>query len=290
MRVSKTLITALQKLIEGNAVASSQLRNDLAKTLLAEGLLTVKAQGSRRTFHAIDKEALLRFVESHYEEFRDVSHSSLVDKEQLTRSDQAVSSGNSKLVRVRSCPGFPINSYEPINCLLQGQKVVVFPPEGSFMYIDDWQLFTIPKDIIVVGIENMENFRMIRHQRRLFKSVLGDSPLLFVSRYPQSTDLRNWLIQISNQYVHFGDFDLAGLRIFETEFYKYLSNRASFLIPEDIEVRLQNGSTERYNKQYDKFKNYKPTDNRLMTLFNLIHKYHRCYDQEGYIEEDSISL
>ena len=290
MRVSKTLITTLQKLIEGNAVASSQLRNDLAGTLLAEGLLTVKAQGSRRTFHAIDKEALLRFIESHYEEFRDVSHSSLVDKDQLTRSDQAVSSGNSKLVRVRSCPGFPINSYEPINCLLQGQKVVVFPPEGSFMYIDDWQLFTIPKNIIVVGIENMENFRMIRHQRRLFKSVLGDSPTLFVSRYPQSTDLRNWLIQISNLYVHFGDFDLAGLRIYETEFYKYLSNRASFLIPEDIEVRLQNGSTERYNKQYDKFKNYKPTDNRLMTLFNLIHKYHRCYDQEGYIEEDRIKL
>ena len=83
---------------------------------------------------------------------------------------------------------------------------------------------------------------------------------------------------------------MAGLRIYETEFYKHLSNRASFLIPEDIEVRLQNGSTERYNKQYDKFKNYKPTDNRLMTLFNLIHKYHRCYDQEGYIEEDSIKL
>ncbi len=288
MKVSKTLITALQRLIEGNSVASSQLRDDMAKTLLAEGLLTVKAQGSRRTFHAIDKEALLHFLESHYEELRDVSNSSFVDKDQLTRSDQALSSGNSKLVKVRSCPGFPINSYKPINCLLHGQGIVVYPQEGSFLYINDWQSFSIPKDVVLVGIENMENFRMIRKQRTLFESVLGDKPLLFVSRYPQSTNLRQWLQIIPNHYVHFGDFDLAGINIFLTEFQKHLGDRASFLIPSDIEQRLSKGSSARYNAQYGKFHALHCSDKNLQSLIELINKYRRCYDQEGYIKKDNV--
>ena len=288
MKVSKTLITALQRLIEGDSVASSLLRNDMAETLLAEGLLTVKAQGSRKTFHAIDKEALLRFLESHYEEFRDVSDSSLVEKDQLTRSDQALSSGNSKLVKVRSCPGFPINSYKPINCLLHGQRVIIYPPEGSFMYIDDWRSFSVPEDVVLVGIENMENFRMIRKQRTLFESVLGDKPLLFISRYPQSTDLRQWLQTIPNRYIHFGDFDLAGINIFLTEFQKYLGDRASFLIPPDIEQRLSQGSSVRYNAQYSKFHTLHCSDKNLQSLVDVINKYHRCYDQEGYIAKNDI--
>lgn len=38
----------------------------------------------------------------------------------------------------------------------------------------------------VVGVENGENFCRIRSQKYLF----GDNKVLFVSRYPQSADLR----------------------------------------------------------------------------------------------------
>lgn len=69
----------------------------------------------------------------------------------------------------------------------------------------------------------------------------------------QSSDLRTWLQTIPNQYVHFGDFDLAGFHIFLTEFQKHLGTRASFLIPQDIELRIKHGSAERYNDQYQKF-------------------------------------
>ena len=134
-----------------------------------------------------------------------------------------------------------------------------------------------------MGIENMENFRRIRQQKKLFESVLGNMPLLFVSRYPQSTDLRNWLMGIPNRYVHFGDFDLAGIHIFLTEFQKYLGDRASFLIPSDIEQRLTQGSATRYNIQYNKFHTLRCTDTILQSLIELIMNYHKCYDQEGYI-------
>lgn len=271
---------SIQALIAGEQVASSRLSDKLLNELLAEGLLSVVTHGSRKSYRARDIEALKRFLMDKDESYR-ILEVNISD----SRASMAVETGNSKLLKVRSCTGFPVNTYEPITCLLNDKEIVINPPAGSFMFVMDWNAFSIPKDVIVVGVENMENFRMIRQQRALFESEIGNHRFLFVSRYPQSTDLRSWLQTIPNDYVHFGDFDLAGLRIYETEFYIYLFKRASFFIPKDIKVRLQNGSAERYNKQYDKFKDFKPTDNRLLPLYDLIHKYHRCYDQEGYIIE-----
>ena len=282
MKISKTLINTLLQLMDGESVASSTLRKDFAETLLSEGLLTVQTHGSRRAFRAIDAIALKNFLQTHYEELRTVGDRNLDSYE--TRSEQAAETGNSKLVMIRSCPGFPVNCYEPIKCSLSGNDFVINPPDGSFVFIDTWQQFYIPEDVVVVGIENMENFRMIRHQRELFASVLSDTPLLFVSRYPQSKDLRKWLLTIPNRYVHFGDFDLAGINIFLTEFQQFLGARSSLLIPSDIERRLQIGSQERYNSQLSRFRNVKSHDKRIQAVIDLINKYHRCYDQEGYIE------
>ena len=160
---------------------------------------------------------------------------------------------------------------------------MVNPHEGSFLFVTDWKTFVIPRDVIVVGIENMENFRKIRQQRELFESEWGVRHFLFVSRYPQSTDLRSWLLSIPNQYIHFGDFDLAGINIFLTEFHAYLGERSSFFIPEDIEQKLAKGSLERYNAQFQKFKCLTTDISVLQHLIDTINKYHRCYDQEEYI-------
>ena len=268
--------------MKGECVAASILRKDFAEILLAEGLLTVQTHGSRRTVRTINAIALKNFLQAHYEELR--TFGDYIPTSYETRSEQAGKTGNSKLFKVRSCPGFPINSYGPIACSLCGDKFVVNPPEGSFVFIDNWQHFSIPEDIVVVGIENMENFRMIRMQKALFESVLGDKTPLFVSRYPQSIDLRKWLQGNPNKYVHFGDFDLAGIHIFLTEFYKHLGQRSSFLIPSDIESRLSKGSSTRYNDQYGKYHSLRCDIPYLQSLIDLINKYHRGYDQEGYIE------
>ena len=270
---------SIQALISGKQVPSSKLSSKLLDELMAEGLLLVTTRGSRKSYRARDIEALKRYLIDKDENYRmlDVT---VVD----SRASLAEETGNSKLLSVRSCPGFPINSYEPIESLLNGEQFVVNPPEGSFIFIDDWNQFSIPEDVVVVGIENMENFRMIRQQRRLFESMLGDNPLLFVSRYPQSTDLRKWLMNIPNHYVHFGDFDLAGISIFLSEFHSYLgSERSSFFIPKDIEHRLKSGSMRRYNEQFQRFNHIKSDNQELQELIRLIHFYKRGYDQEGYI-------
>lgn len=286
MNISKTLISNLLRLTNGESVAASSLRKDMAETLMREGLLTVRAQGSRRSFRAIDREALKSFVERNYMKM-DLEESLAVydANSNITRAKLAAATGDSKITAVRSCPGFPVNTYVPIDCLLNGTQITIFPPEGSFMFIADWREFKIDSDVVVVGVENMENFRMLSRQRRMFENEIGaDKRLLFVSRYPQSTDLRSWLQSLPNRYIHFGDFDLAGINIFLTEFLQYLGSRASFLIPSDLEERLRNGSADRYNTQYPRFLNLQcPEILELQTVINMINKYHKCYDQEGYI-------
>ena len=274
MAISSSILA----LISGEQVAGSKLSSKLLDELMAEGLLLVVAHGSKKSYRARDTEVLKRYLIDKDESYRmlDVT---VVD----SRASLAEETGNSKLLSVRSCPGFPINSYEPIESLLNGETFVVNPPEGSFVFIDDWIHFSIPADIVVVGIENMENFRMIRQQRKLFESILGDKQLLFVSRYPQSTDLRSWLLTIPNKYVHFGDFDLAGIHIFLKEFHKYLGGRSTYLIPSDIEQRLTKGSQDRYNNQYGKYHTLLCDIPHLQSLIDLINQYHRGYDQEGYI-------
>lgn len=274
---------SLQALIAGETVAGSKLSNRLLAELLNEGLLQVITHGSRKSYRARDIEALRRYLIDKDEVYRilEIGASN-------SRASMAAETGNSKLVMLRSCPGFPVNSYEPIECFLGDEPFMVNPQEGSFLFVTDWEKFTIPKDIVVIGVENMENFRLIRKQRAFFEKYLQTHELsnrvLFVSRYPQSTDLRRWLCTISNHYLHFGDFDLAGINIFLIEFQQYLGKeRSSFLIPDDIESRLNSGSKKRYDEQYYRFKNVSSDVLDLQQLIDFIHHKRRTYDQEGYI-------
>ena len=270
----------LAELLDGRRVASSRLPRKTLDTLIDENLVFVSSRGSKKTIRVRDAEALRRFLIDNDERFRllDIEGSS------HTRSEQASMTGNCKLSVVRSCPGFPVNTAEPIECTLGSRSLTISPTGGTFLFVCDWETLRIPEDVVVVGIENMENFRLAGRQLGLFRSVLGDSRLLFASRYPQSCDLRRWLQSIPNRYVHFGDFDLAGIRIFQTEFERHLGGRASYLIPSDVEDRIRCGSAKRYNDQFCHVGNISSDNPKLQSLIDIINRHRKGYDQEGYIE------
>lgn len=285
MKITASLIDKLLRLRNGESIPASLLRGEWVEELERDGVIVSTSRGSRRTIFAPQPEAFLHALSAFDERLADLDlMRDTLQTNEMPRSVQASATGNSKLLIVRSCPGFPVNSYEPIECWLNGEPFTVNPKEGSFLFVADWNTFMIPQNVIVVGIENMENFRKIRQQRKLFETELGRHQFLFVSRYPQSTDLRSWLIRLCNRYVHFGDFDLAGINIFLTEFYRFLGDRSTYLIPSDIGLRLANGSTTRYNEQYEKFHNICCDNRKIQLLIDLINKYHKGYDQEGYIE------
>lgn len=281
----------LTALARGEAVGGSRLKGELLRQLSQEDMLVATRHGSRMSFRANNPEELAR-------RFRITVLSSDATGDDfanpfasVSRSELVRNFGDSKLVSIRTCPGFPVNVYESLDIELgptgTASKMCLEPLPGAFTFIADWQNFHIGNDVVVVGVENMENFRFVSQQRYLFENL--GVPILFASRYPQSGDLVRWLMSIPNRYIHFGDFDLAGIHIYQSEFRKYLEpSRCEFFIPKNIEELIRNGSQDRYFNQIERFRDLCSDDPRLEYLIGLIHKYHRGYDQEGLILQGSL--
>lgn len=287
-----SLIQAFSALRAGETVPYSRFPADVAEELLLEGGARSIVHGSRKSLKVVSRAAYDVFLRSKglLPEKLEETVDALRNRE--TRGEQVHLTGDSKAVAVRTCPGFPVNVIGPmpLSVRLGERKILLCPCPGSFLYISDFRNFRIPSDAIVVGVENMENFRLPERQTAVWEQIreqYGDGgvpPILLVSRYPQSKDLVSWLQEIPNPYVHFGDFDLAGISIYLTEFYRHLGERSAFFIPEDIEDCLSNGSRKRYDDQFPMYGKMDITDPRLEGLVQHLHRHQKGYDQEGFIE------
>lgn len=131
-----------------------------------------------------------------------------------------------------------------------------------------------------MGIENPENFRHIDKQQHLFTQIQP----LFVSRYPQSSHLIKWLQGITNPYLHFGDFDFSGISMYQSEYKKHLLNRASFFVPPNLEVLLQQfGNKQLFSKQYNPQLHYTSTEENVQQVLELILNNKKVLEQEIFI-------
>lgn len=285
IKLTERLIDNLQQLIDMKRVSYSAFPQSMRDILLEDGLVVVENRGTRRYVRVISVEALKGALPRYNEALRDLEAARALLAHDTSRAAQASLSGNSKTRGQRSCPGFLVNAYDRLDCMLGGRPFAIDPSQGSAVYIADWESLTPPPSVLVVGIENMENFIRIREQRAFFAEYMkgGETGILFVSRYAFSNDLAQWLSRLPNRYLHFGDFDLYGIKIFLTQFKPYVGEKGSFLIPSDIESRLSHGSRQRYDDQYRNCETLSTDDEELNGLIRLIHKYRRAYDQEGYI-------
>ena len=294
MRAS--LIQAFALLREGETVAFSRFPSDVVDELLLEGGVSSIVRGSRKSLKVVSRAAFDVYLRSKGLQPDKLQETVTVLSGADSRASQVQLLGDSKAVAVRSCPGFPVNVIGPLSVRLGERKLLLCPCPGSFLYISDFLQFRIPSNALVVGVENMENFRLPERQTAVWEEIReqfggdGVPPLLLVSRYPQSRDLVTWLQGIPNFYVHFGDFDLAGVHIFLNEFYRYLGpSRSAFYVPSDLsdlEARLSSsGSRERYQDQFKRYGRMPVPDPRLEPLIALLHRHQKGYDQEGYVEE-----
>ena len=285
MKMTLSLIKKLIRLARGETLPASSCHGDIFDEMCGEGILIVTAHGSRKVVRAASEVVFREYVVTKFGVTSLENAERLFESSDNNRSTQVNVTGDSKFVRRRSFFGFLVNSYSPIHAALHGKPFVINPQPGSFVFVADYTDFLIPANVTVVGIENSENFRYIERQRDFFNSQIGSGDILFVSRYPQGGDLLRWLKSIPNRYIHFGDLDLAGVAIYQNEFYKHLGSQASFLVPNDYCERLMAGSRERYDTQYVKYRDMKIVDSRLEPLVRYIHQAHRGYDQEGFIDK-----
>lgn len=268
-------------LASGEEIPASRLRHPIVNDLISEGIIYKKGR-IKSTLQILNKEQLYLYLRNHFAINDLYSYIEIYKKENLTRTELVMIAADSKLKSVRTFKGFLVNCYIPIQATLNSESIIIYPKEGIFNFIYDFENFIPEPDITIVGIENPENFRYIHKQRYLFKNL----KTLFVSRYPQnqSKDLIKWLQSLPNNYLHFGDFDFAGIGIYLNEFKKYINDRANIFIPDNIDSLIKNsGSKKRYDEQKINFDISKIKEENLLELIASIHNHKKGLDQEIFI-------
>lgn len=154
-------------MLKGEEIASSKLSPRLTALLRQEGLLMLKNNGSRckyRIAEAMRESCRTLLVQDFglkcsLEEWISASSS------MQTRADMVRMVGDSKAKKVNTFRGFLVDCYVQIDAMLEGKPFILHPMEGSSVFINQPDRFEIPEDVIVVGMENAENFMQIRLQR-----------------------------------------------------------------------------------------------------------------------------
>jgi hypothetical protein len=285
MKLPLNIAEKLLLLVSGEKIPSSKLKHEIIKDLISEGIIH-KPGKLKSTVQLANNQQLKLYLENRFA-IKDLhTYIETFKKEDLIRADLVSVAADSKLKAVRTFKGFLVNCYSPALVTLNGQSLSILPTNGTFNFIYDFESFIPEKEITIVGIENPENFRHISKQKYLFQNIKP----LFVSRYPQnqSKDLIKWLQSIPNAYLHFGDFDFAGIGIYLNEFKKHFDNKAKFFTPNNIDkIIKESGSKKRYDEQKINFDIRKIKEENLLQLLDSIHRHKKGLDQEIFINEKS---
>jgi len=278
MIIPNRIAEKLMQLSRGETIPTSSAKHSVIEEMIAEGIIERKGR-IQKTLSVFNKSAFQTYLNNKFgiSDLEQYIHT--LQQENVSRSELIEISANSKLKKARTFRGFLINCFYPVQATINKKATILNPTEGTFLFIYDFESFTIPSDITIVGVENPENFRYIEKQKYLFENITP----LFVSRYPQnqSKDMIQWLQTIQNQYIHFGDFDLAGIGIYLNEYQKYLGNRASFFIPENIEKMIEvYGNRYLYNIQKENFEKDKIAEKNILKLIDVIHLHRKGMEQE----------
>lgn len=280
MKLPLSIGKKLLQLVEGQSIPSSQFPKQWQELLLEEGILEKQVIGrTKYRLHLHSESALQRYLTNKYNINDLAKYIYSLEKDNLTGAEAQEVASNSKL-RKSSFSGFLVSSNYPVQAKLGGQDFIIQSIPGSFVFIEDYPSFSIPKTFTVVGIENPENFKNPLSNDSLFNQY---NPL-YVCRYPQSNALVTWLRQIPNPYLHFGDFDLAGIAIYEREFRRWLGKRASFFIPANIRTLIKYyGNRTLYEQQFPHYRNFTTSDPKCRELLDIMHELRMGLEQEYFV-------
>ena len=235
MKYSAKTIRTLIRLRDGDTVNEGEFRSGQMKELLTvlnsqNALSFVRIGRSRGAYKAITPE---RFTAACVEYDRTLSDLEaalrLAENEISSRAEKVALFGNSKQDGAdRTVKGFTLIADRELTVSYLGRILFIGPLTG--LHVVDRNALIIPKESTVIMAENAECFYDLRWIPNIgLKPENG--PYIIMCRFPICEEGKLWLESLTNRLLYFGDFDLAGIRIYETEFKRRLANKISFIVP-----------------------------------------------------------
>lgn len=280
----------LKSLSLGERFPISNLKGNIFQHLLDEHVLSKYKKGNGWMAFADNPQDLLNHLNNKYikcplDDFIQKMEDVEEEINELKRVDNVLMRGNSKCKKTHPMNGFLVKSLDPIDVSLSGNNLLLSPDIWPICFVPNPEGFKIPSDVTIVMVENPENFIHIEKQKEFFKG----HRTLFTTYYPRDThrNLVTWLGSLPNPYIHYGDFDLAGIHIYQHVYRKHISGPSSFFVPEFIDKLIHRfGETELYNKQLPYRDSILPNEPGIKRLLDIIDREHKGLEQEIFNSEE----
>lgn len=276
-KLSLSLAMALQRLAEEKTLKGSAISDKaLLDALEEDGIVRVQITGRRsRVVWLSDEKRLGTFLKE-YCAINDLGlYIKAAQKDERSRSENAQASSDSKVHRTQVQSGLYIASYQELEIRIEDEETRFFTPPKSTLFVHRSAALEIGDDVLIIGVENFENLTRIGEQRALFEEKRKK---LFIYRNAAMLD---FVAQNGNDYLHFGDFDLAGVHIYLNEIVPRLSHeRHRFFIPENIASLLGQGSSKDYFMHSRKYPALRSKEPYLQAFIDLLHVSKRSLHQE----------
>ena len=183
---------------------------------------------------------------------------------------------SSKAKDSKSLKGLYVSSLNAIDIKLNDEVVNIIPNSGLGYFLFYTQKIELFDSTVIVGVENYQVIWFAQKYKQFFEN----SNILFVVINPYMLE---WIATLENEYIHFGDYDLAGINIYLNKIVPKLQNskRYSMFIPDNIEFLIEeHGDCELYEKQ-KQYKNLMTDDVKINALIQSIQDNKKSIEQEG---------
>lgn len=277
-KISRSFALNLQRLAAGAALNASAFGNKRKLDILVEDHAVVRmvTGRNRSSYRCPDPTALRNYLRLHFGITDLAAYIELLDRENRDGEDSLQATTSTKMLRQKGLRGFFVKAFST-ELKIDGAPLVALP-KGVEYFVHRPESLCVSASALVVGVENPECFVKVERLLHLFPQ----QQLVFVLRYHSNSPVE-WLQTVDNPYLHFGDFDPAGIAIYYNEYLNRLGEkRCSFWIPPNIEKLIGiHGQAELYDRQEHLLP---PTGNiqqmELRDLIDLIMRQGKGFEQE----------
>jgi hypothetical protein len=183
---------------------------------------------------------------------------------------------STKYISSPSLKGLHFSPLDNLDIKINNELVSLVSVNGLgyfFFYTED---IKITKETIVVGVENYQVIWFAKKYKEFFPS---DS-ILFVVR---NQFMREWIETLENEYIHFGDYDLAGINIYINDIAPRLKKckKYSMFIPPDIDFLIEEYGDRGLFEKQKRYQSIDVKDRDVFALKEIILKHKKGLEQEG---------
>uniref|UniRef100_UPI00404896E8 DUF7281 domain-containing protein n=1 Tax=Aliarcobacter sp. TaxID=2321116 RepID=UPI00404896E8 len=283
INITEKNFQAIKTLLEDKYIVKSLFSS---KKLLDEfiGCNCVYINGKPALIYLNDQDALLGVIKSNGYNvncIEDLDYFINENKEPKSRDEIADNYSHTKRVESKSFNGLMVSVFDELKVNFNEKKQYFYPLEGSGLFLHYSSKLQLDDDVIVVGVENPQVVWNIEKYKYLFEK---NKKYLFlcISEY-KTTYQYKWLESFSGEYLHFGDFDLAGINIYLNTIVPKLKKAKSysFLIPNNIyEIIKEKNYQKDYSNQTRFLNITSKEDKNLQKLIEFIKIHKITIEQE----------